>query len=767
MKYTIEHVSKHHCYGCEACASLCPSGAIRMQENDEGFFYPIIDGDKCIKCSLCYKKCPSVNFTDFGTERPTVYAMMAKDDIRKTSSSGGMMSCIAKYVFALKGVVCGVKRDADGELKFAFARNMEELEPIKGSKYYQAKIGNTYVEIKKLLDGGTTVFFGACPCQVAGLKNYLSRDYKNLITADVVCHGVPSKKAVDKYVETLSDLDDVRDLRFRDKELYKWSSSITLDKKSGQTVRKHYNDASFYKAFGNGLGTRESCYNCKFAQIPRVGDFTLADYWHISEFNPSVNDWMGTSCVLLNTDKAKKIYAEIESEMKKSVEMPLETATKYNSQLKHPIQRHPARDTFYGNIFKTDFDTATEKALDRAHFDVGITGYWYATNYGSVLTYYALYKAIEDMGYKTVILDRPDKHLDGEPQTVFSRVFMNKFANVSDSYSYFEQGRYSSLCDKFVIGSDQVWTPHAIMDTGYRFFLDFVSEDKTKVAYACSFGQDSFNALPETKQIVSYLLSRFDAISVREDTGIDVCKREFNIDAVQMIDPIFLKTREFYERIADYSNKNEGTSYMLSYILDPDEDKRRMLLDASSKKGLKLINVLDGRYNTADANLEKLNLPSTYHDIYEEEWISLFRDAEFVVTDSHHGFAMAVIFNKPVICIMNRARGGTRFTSLLGWLGMTDRLIDKTENLKDKPYLLADGYDYTPVNAVIDKKRKESLDWLSSALSAKHGGAAGLYDFVNSRIKEFERKISDLRQKNSELEKQINELIAKGEQKDG
>ena len=767
MNFTVKDVSKYHCSGCEACVSVCPKDAISMEKNNEGYFYPTIDEDKCINCGLCYKKCPSVEFKEFHTETPDVYAMMAKDNMRNTSSSGGMMSCLAEYVFSNGGVVCGVVQNDTLDLEFAFARNMKELEPIKGSKYYQARVGDTYKKIKELLLGKVTVLFGACPCQVAGLKNYLGRDYENLITADLVCHGVPSKDVVESYIKTLSPLDEVKNISFRDKELYKWSTTVTLNKKSGDVIRKNYTDATFYKAFGGGLCMRESCYNCKFAKLPRVGDFTLADYWHINEFNPDVNDWMGTSCVLLNTAKAKKLYSLLEGRMKKSVNMPLETATKYNSQLKHPIERNPNRLKFFDMLKNVDFNTAVNESTDRSHFDVGVIGYWYATNYGSVITYYSLYKAIEAMGYKTVILDRPDKHLDGEPQTVFPRIFMNKYANVSDSYPYFEQGKYNNLCDKFVVGSDQVWTPHAIRLTGYRFFLDFVSDDKTKVAYAPSFGQDSFHALPETKSIVSYLLSRFDAVSVRENTGLDVCKREFNIDADQMIDPIFLNKREFYDEIASYSGKNESEPYMLSYILDPDDDKRKTLLTASKKRGLKLINLLDGRYNTFDANNKKLNLPNTYPDVNEEEWVKLFRDAEFVITDSHHGFAMAVIFNKPVICIMNRERGGTRFTSLLGWLGMLDRLVDKTENINDKAYLLDDNYDYTPVNAIIDEKRRESLEWLRKSLAIKHDTAAGLYDFVNNRIKEMERKLSELKHKNKLLEDEIKELREKGDKNNG
>ncbi|MBQ9760435.1 MAG: polysaccharide pyruvyl transferase family protein [Clostridia bacterium] len=757
MKTTIQDVSQHHCSGCGACMNVCPFGAISMKENSEGFLFPVINSEKCTKCGLCYNRCPSVKFDDFFIETPTVYGMMAHDDIRETSSSGGMFSLLSEYVFSHNGIVCGVANTETFKLEFVFAENMEQLESIKGSKYYQAEVGNTYQKIKWYLDKGRTLLFCACPCQVAALKKFLGRAYGNLITADVVCHGVPSHLAVEQYVKTLADLDEVDALKFRDKAVYKWSSNIALYKKNGEIIRKHFNESTFYRAFGAGLPMRESCYNCKFARTARVGDFTLGDFWHISEFHQDLNDYNGTSSVFLNNEKAKAIYQTIEPKMYKSYQMPLENAIRYNTQLREPVIRHPARDVFYQLIKNGDFDQVVDNLLKRNHFDVGIAGYWYATNYGSVITYYSLYKAIEAMGYKTVILDRPDKHLDGEPQTVFARVFMNKFANISDSYPYFEQGNYDRLCDKYVVGSDQVWTPGAICDAGYRFFLDFVSDDKTKVAYAPSFGQDKFEARSETKKIVSYLLSRFDAVSVRENTGVDICEREFNIDAVQMIDPIFLNNREFYDRIAEYSNKRIETPYVLSYILDPDESKRNMLLKTQEEKGLTLVNLLDGRYGTFDRNNEKLNLPNTLKDVNEEEWIRLFRDSDFVITDSHHGFAMAVIFNKPVICIMNKSRGGTRFTSLLGWLGMLDRLVDKDEDINEKKYLFGE-YDYSAVNQVIETKRAEALRWLSDSLKIDHAGApAGLYDFVRGKLGEMERKISDLYNKNHELQRQLND----------
>lgn len=757
----IYDVPYSHCNGCTCCYNICPTNAIVMKENDEGFLYPEIDFNKCIKCGLCYKSCPIENFSFVNTNEPSAYAMMAPDVIRNTSSSGGMFSMLANYIFQKNGVVCGVRNDGPFRLVFDFARNEQELEPLKASKYFQAEVADTYQKIKELLGKNIYVLFCACPCQVAGLKNFLGKDYKTLITADIICHGVPSYKFAEACSASLTPLNEIDKVKFRDKSVFKWSSNYKVIKKDGKSIDVSYNDSDFYKAFSKGLPMREGCYNCKFASIPRVGDFTLGDYWHITEFAPDMNDDMGTSCVLLNTDKAKEIYKEIEPVFKKSKELPLNTATKYNTQLRMPTLRNPNRNAFLKEINDGEpIKKVLEKFSAPKKYDVGITGYWYATNYGSVLTYYALYKAIENMGYSTVLLDRPDKHLDGEPLTVFSRKFMERFANISPSFKYKDAKRsYNNLCDKFVVGSDQVWTKDAIRICGYRFFLDFASDDKVRVAYAPSFGHNSFDVLPETKRIVSHLLSKFDAISVREDTAVKLCKEQLHVDAVQMIDPIFLNDREFYNTIADFSNVQENEPYVLSYILDPNDKKRGILTSVEEKLSAKLINILDGRYNTFGRNNALLNLPNTKENVMLEDWVKYFKNAKYVVTDSHHGLAMAVIFNKPFICIMNERRGATRFESLLSWLCLSDRLVSEDIDMASLDKYLAD-INFSHTNKIMAKKRNEALNWLKKSLKTKKELApATTDDYVDSRLFELKAMIDKLTWENNELRKKLDDFI--------
>lgn len=376
--------------------------------------------------------------------------------------------------------------------------------------------------------------------------------------------------------------------------------------------------------------------------------------------------------------------------------------------------------------------------------DVGILGYWYATNYGSVITYYALYKIIENLGYTAMLIDRPDKEKDAEPLTVFSREFLNKYCNISISPKWKDLEQINDLCDSFIVGSDQVWTRDAIRLMGYYFFLSFITDDKKKIAYSCSFGQDKFEALPNTIRRVKYYLKKFDAISVRENSGVKILRETLGVDGQQVLDPIFLLPSSEYEKIATKAQQFEQGNYILSYILDPNEAKKQALLFVSKKVKLKLVNLLDGRYNTYEKNKAIMNLENTKCNVMMEDWVNYFMNADFVVTDSHHGLAMAIIFNKPFICINNPARGGTRFTSLLSMLNLEERLITPDQIMADHLY---EPIEYNRVNEILDEKREQALNWLKSALKSEKQKMPSGYDILMEEIRKLSKRIDEISQK--------------------
>ena len=350
---------------------------------------------------------------------------------------------------------------------------------------------------------------------------------------------------------------------------------------------------------------------------------------------------------------------------------------------------------------------------------IGVAGWWFASNYGSVLTYYSLCRTIEKLGYEPVLVDCPiEKNVTGTGKT-FSREFIESRLKVSDHFKWEDAGRNNDECDTFLVGSDQVWTPGSIKTMrGYFFFLDFISDDKKKIAYGISFGHSDFSGNDDVLEKARYYAGRFDHVSVREDVGVEVCKKVFGIDAVQVPDPVFFLGKRAYDAIAKESSVKTDHKYLLSYILDPTEDKKRLIEEVSGALSLPMVNLLDGRVGTFESNKKKLALPDIKENVSQQDWIKYIKNAEYVVTDSHHGAAVAIIYNKPFICYANPERGQARFESLFKKLDLADRMIFSFKEYKDKD-LLNKKTDYEKVNAIIKREKAKGERWLKNALNSK------------------------------------------------
>lgn len=349
--------------------------------------------------------------------------------------------------------------------------------------------------------------------------------------------------------------------------------------------------------------------------------------------------------------------------------------------------------------------------------NVGIVGYWYATNYGSVITYCALYETIKDLGFSPILIDRPEVWTDREGVDVVSRLFLNRHCRISKSHTWEEIEKLNDLCESFVVGSDQVWTRDAMHIMRNMFLLNFVHDDKRKIAYSPSFGFDDINIEGEELDLASRYLHRFNAISVREDSGRKILANKFMIDAEQNVDPVFLMNISKYDAIADESKYTMEDDYILAYILDPTEDKEKALKKIQNELGKKVHIVLDARFGTFEENVSKLKIfdkKDVLDDVMVEDWVYLFRHASYIFTDSHHGLAMGVIFEKQLICYANKARGYTRFTSLLNMLGMRERMI--YNSVECEINLIKRNIDYLSVNLALDEQRTRSKKWLLDSL---------------------------------------------------
>ena len=762
MEKTIYQVSHDQCTGCGACYNICPVNAIEMRPDSEGFLFPVIDETKCVHCGKCLAACPAHSPVYENAETPECYAVMGDDTLRKKSSSGGVFSMLADWILEQGGAVCGAAYTDDYyAVEQILVKSKEELHKLRGSKYVQSNTGEIYKEVKACLKQGMPVLFTGTPCQIAAVNSYLSKPYENLYTVDLVCHGVPSPAVYKAFVKEQEEKHNSKAVRvsFRDKDIVKWDVSTAIDFADGQQYRKKRNECAYMKSFLSLLTLRKCCGHCPFAKLPRQGDMTIADFWDIHRFNPKYDDRKGTSLVLPNNEKGKIMLEALRKRAKLCSKAPLEHAIKYNAQLKYSSLLHGRRGRFYDllSTYHYGFEKAVDYGMNRK-FDIGYVGWWYGANYGSALTNYALNRVLTDMGKTVLMLEWPV--LSGEvPKTKpnnKTRRFVNHFYEQSMLYKIDDYGRFNYHCDTFVLGSDQLWNWWSNRDVGtFHFFLDFADNDHKKIAYSTSFGHDSAYYPEDIKLKVSYLLHRFDAVSVREEGGVKVCKRDFDLDAVQTVDPVFLCSEKSYDEAIALSSVEPEEAYVLGYILNPTPEKIDAVRHAAEQMNIPYHIILDGQDNFEKLKAEA-NDPNVLDNVEIADWLKYFKHASYVVTDSFHGYCYSIIFKRNMTVFPNKLRGLSRFESLSNLTGLTDRLLYSFREFASKqPW-------NTPVdfNAVSERMRPQvefSRQWLKDALESEKRFQTSK-ELELKHILETQEKLQKLDGEKCRMQKELNDL---------
>lgn len=358
----FESYRKNECCGCTACLNACPTRAITMQEDKEGFYYPSVNEELCVQCNLCRKVC-SWDHPKYENEvAPLTFASVLKDKVeRQRSTSGGLFYAIAKWIIEQGGVVYGAAFDNNLQLNHIGVDNVTDLQLLRGSKYIQSNLGRVFLNVKENLEKGKWCYFSGTGCQVAGLKAYLRKEYSKLITSDVVCHGVPSQKIFNQHIKYLEKKyqDKVLKYLFRDYKLGGGSEIVSFRKRKPVINRTYFLSPYLY-SFMYGYISRPSCYECKFAYIPRQGDITLADYWGVKHFFPKFDNSNGCSLLLLNTEKGRKLWDQIKISCKYEVSK-IEDATLYNSNLTQPTNKPEIRDKVYLLIDEQGYDSVANQ----------------------------------------------------------------------------------------------------------------------------------------------------------------------------------------------------------------------------------------------------------------------------------------------------------------------------------------------------------------------------------------------------------------------
>jgi len=348
----IDIKDKSKCSGCHSCYNICPKQCITMKEDQEGFWYPEVDVNLCIDCGLCEKRCPILNDMKIDNQ-PQAYACYNKDEsIRKESSSGGVFTLLASLVIEKGGIIYGASFNNENMVEHIEVDNVDDLNKLRGSKYVQSKIENTYSKIKDYLNQGRLVYFSGTPCQIDGLLAFLNKRYDNLILQDIVCHGVPSPKVWKKYLEQFNIEEDAK-ISFRDKSTGWDSYSFTIDQKEKFTQLSSQNE--YMKVFLKDLCLRPSCYECHSKSLHRNSDITLADFWGIKNICPELYDNKGTSLVFINSKKGKEIFENIKQDIEYE-EVNIEEASKYNPSSYKSVPIPDKRNKYMENIFNNDFN---------------------------------------------------------------------------------------------------------------------------------------------------------------------------------------------------------------------------------------------------------------------------------------------------------------------------------------------------------------------------------------------------------------------------
>lgn len=339
--------AKEKCIGCEACSNICPKGCISFKQDNEGFFFPVIDKNQCVDCKLCQRVCPVNSTPKFHQSPQQVFAAWALDDeIRKSSSSGGLYSVFANYCLLHDGVVNGVYFNDELFAVHGLFNDFESVKACRGSKYVQSRPGTIYKQVKEQLKKGKTVFFTSTPCQVNALYSFLGSDYDNLYTCDFICHGVPSPQYLKTCLQKItSNAKNISKITFRD--LSKWGNYRIKVVADGKEVQENVIANTYSTFFLSGLTCRYSCYTCPFAQAARVSDITLGDFWGIGKYFPFPYDTEnGVSLVICHTPKGYKLLQKVRDQLflqKRS----LKEAARGNQQLNTHISLPFQRKSFY------------------------------------------------------------------------------------------------------------------------------------------------------------------------------------------------------------------------------------------------------------------------------------------------------------------------------------------------------------------------------------------------------------------------------------
>ncbi len=351
---------KFTCYGCSACKDACPTAAITMKRDDEGFYQPVIDKELCINCGKCNRVCPYNTKMREEKFESVAYMAYAKDTFdSESSASGGIFPILAKKIISKGGYIIGVKYNEELIAVYDIASTWREAQAFRGSKYVEAKHNNIYKKTKKALETGKPVLFTGTPCKIAGLKNFLGREYENLFLAEIICACSSSPRILKRYLngKTAEKKSSVTSISFRDKSKgwNKVSTTLTFENGKSESTSRRWN--IFYHCFVSAYLAKRSCFRCEFAGDNKIADITMGDFWGYDKINKKLKaDKNGVSALKIATQKGMDLLGEVKDSL---CLIPVSVDDIYNNNHSWHIKYTPERE----EIFK-DFNASKVGTLN-------------------------------------------------------------------------------------------------------------------------------------------------------------------------------------------------------------------------------------------------------------------------------------------------------------------------------------------------------------------------------------------------------------------
>jgi coenzyme F420-reducing hydrogenase beta subunit len=751
---------KSLCFGCGACVSACSQRALSMDEDVEGFIYPSLNQEKCNNCKACSNTCPALNnqFKPIRTEVKRGVAVCS-DAYAPGSTSGGAFATFANKILLTDGFVAGAVYDSELKVEHIVSNTTDDINRMRGSKYLQSDIKNTYIETKSLLENNKKVLFSGTPCQIAGLYGYLRKDYENLLTVDLICHGVNSPHIWKKYLNELELLEGSKiiSVNQRDKAInipngnFEYEGGyFTIDFANGKKIANDsFHENEFMKGFWQHLFIRLCCCSCPYTGRIRPGDITIGDFWAKEAAEDRKG---GISQVLINSKRGLIFFDTLEREWVKKYPISLDKV-KYSAPNINKIcvaSNNPSRKRFFDLCQNTSYTKTLDYVINKK-YEIAIIG-MHDPNYGNLLTAYAMYKVITDMGKTALMLDRPLTSTDKPSKNNFNIFSENPYPDYALSNIYPDKNSMKELNDRigiFLLPSDQNLRPLHFLRYDRYTLLDWVRDDKPKIAYSTSFGTSFFEGDDNLRAEMGFYLTRFDAISVRENSGIKYAKENFGLDVEQVLDPVFLCPPDIFYNMAD-NNKSRipKEKFLGSYILFP-TDQRATFID-NLQMSLQINN---------NCTIIAAATPVDYgHTLWKkdflekahvEEFLACTKDCEYFITDSFHGLCFSIIFKKKFIVIYDdnlQLKSYTRLSDLLRKLNLEERILwslDEKEGFK----ILQKNINYDEVYTILNNEIIRSRSWLDNALnnvsSIKRN--MSVYDIFDKKLQELENKNNKLK----------------------